>query len=207
MSNFARSAALTALALLLPSIAAAAATPVSAPQQVTIGELQRYIYAPSYPTWCYQAGEAARKMRVKPSTDPATMHAIMSANILNCANTTYAQQHASLWNTAVFAASAAALIAARNEPPAQAYQDATHAKNWSADIAGFTRADAGASGLNSSTPSMYRTNAGRINTDAVALLAAIQTAAASAPPSTPAPADALPAHAKGAPSPVPSAAH
>jgi len=181
MSNLARSAAVAILAALVPSIAAAVA-PISAPQQVATGELQRYIYAPSYPNWCMAAGEAARKMRVKPTTDPNTMHAIMNANVLQCANTPYARQHATLWNTAIFAASAAALIAARHEPPSQAFQDATHAKNWSATIAGFTRADAGASGLNSGTPSMYRTNAGRINSDAIALLAAIQAATASPAP-------------------------
>ena len=206
-----RTTAIIATLAVVPLAALAAPTPtpmstvpaiVTAPQSVTTKELQRYIYAPNYPVWCNTAGQAAREMRVKPTTDPKTMHGIMRANIVDCAGAPYAQQHPALWNTAVFAASAAALIAARHEAPAQAFQDATHAKNWSADIAGFTYADAGASGLNSSTPSMYRTNAGRINGDAVALLNAIQGQV----PQLASPADSLPAHAKGAPAAAPAAA-
>jgi hypothetical protein len=187
-------AALAAFAALLPTLAVAASS-ISAPQSVTTEELQRYIYQANYPTWCGAAGLAAREMRVKPTTDPKTLHGVMKANIAQCANTTYAQQHAALWNTAVFGAAAAALLAARHEPPAQALRDATQAKSWSADIVKFTHQPGAANmGPGTNTPSMYRTNAGRIHTDAVALINAIKasTSGGSTPAGT-APAHAAPA--------------
>lgn len=191
-------------AALLPSLGAAQST-ASVPQSVTTVELQRYIYAPAYPTWCGASGQAARDMRVNPTTDPVRLHAVMQANIEKCANTSFAKQNPPLWNTAVFAAAAAALLAARNEPAAQALQDATHAKNWSSDIAGFThQPGAGRPGPGSNLPSMYRTNAGRITTDAVALISALT---ASGPSATASP-DALPDHVPapaGAASPNPAA--
>jgi hypothetical protein len=183
MNHLHRIAILT-IAALSPSLAVAAG--MSAQQSVTTGELQRYIYQANYPTWCGAAGQAAREMRVKPTTDPKALHGVMKANIPQCANTPYAQQHPALWNTAVFAAAAAALLAARHEPAAEALRDATHAQNWSDDIVKYMRQPTGAAG----TPSMYRTNAGRIHSDAVALIASLKTEAAGAS----APSDALPAH-------------
>jgi hypothetical protein len=177
------------MAALLPAVTLAA-TAVSAPQSVKNSELQRYIYAPNYPTWCGAAHQAAMAMRVKPTTDPKTLHGVMKANIAECANTSYAKQHPQLWNTAVFAGAAAALLAARHEPPAHAVQDATHAKNWSADLINFTHSPgAGRPGPGNNLPSSYRTDAGRINNDAVALLNALQAASA-----TPASPDLLPDH-------------
>ncbi len=177
---------------LLPAVAIAAST-VSASQSVTTDELQRFIYQADYPTWCGAAGAAAREMRAKPSTDPKTMHGIMKANIPECANTSYAQSHPALWTTAVFGAAAAALIAARHETGAQALEDAHHAKTWSGDLAGFVHtpgpAMMGRPGA-STTPSMYRTNAGRINRDAIALISALKSSA-----SAPVPNDGLPEHA------------
>jgi hypothetical protein len=76
-----------------------------------------------------------------------------------------------------------AKIAARHEPAPAAIADAKHARNWSDDLAKMTR-DNG-----QGTPSTYRTNAGRINNDAIALLAAIKGAPA---------ADAFPAHVSNA---------
>jgi hypothetical protein len=163
----------------------------NANQGVTNTELQRYIYAPNYPTWCGAAGMAAREMRVKPTTDPKVLHGVMKANIAECANTSWVQQHPSVWNTAVFSASAAALLAARHEQPAHALRDATLAKNWSADLVSFThQPGAGQPGPGRNLPSAYRTNAGRINSDATTLIGAIQASAGN----TNASSDSLPTH-------------
>src|ERR1700722_9945920 len=99
-------AALVACIGLVPSFALAV-NAVSAPQSVTTDELQRFIYQANYPTWCGQSGQLARERRVKPTTDPKTMHAIMKANITECANTPYAQPHATPWTRAVCDASTA----------------------------------------------------------------------------------------------------
>ena len=202
-----RTSTLLSLAFLaLLSAVARAATAVSAPQSVTTEELQRYIYQASYPTWCGAANQAAMEMRVKPTTDPKTLHGVMKANITECANTPYAQQRPALWNTAVFGAAAAALLAARHEPAAAAIQDATHAKNWSADIVKFTHTPGPAhGGPSGNTPSMYRTNAGRINSDATALLAGLQKSGSAGSHG-----DGLPSHVSspgGTSSPHPSATH
>ena len=175
--KFVKAAALFAMLAWFPSLASAADH--MATQQVPTGELQRYIYQAQYPQYCLAANQAARDMRAKSSTDPATMHAIMKANIPECANLQQAQNNLPVFTTAVFAAAAAALIAARHEPPAQAVTDATHARNWGNDLAKLTR------NTQYGTPSMYRTNAGRIATDATALLAALNAAPAG---------DTLPAH-------------
>jgi len=186
------STTLLLFAFLAVPVSALAATGASVPQSVPTAELQRYIYQANYPNWCGAAGQAVREMRVKPSTDPKVMHGIMKANITECANTPYAQQHAAVWNTAVFGAAAAALIAARHETGAAAIQDATHAKNWSEDIVKFThQPGAGSGGPSQYTPSMYRTNANRMHGDAVALLAALKSSSSGATP------DALPAHVQG----------
>jgi hypothetical protein len=178
-----------ALITLLPSLGVAQ-TIVWAAHGVTAGELQKFIYSGIYPNWCGAAGQAAREMRVKPTTDPKVLHGIMKANITECANTSYAQQRAPLWNMAVFGAAAAALLAARHEPPGLALRDATHARNWSADIVKFTHNNPYAL-RNTNSPSMYRTGAYRMNQDAIALIAAINASMA-APPS-----DALPEHETG----------
>jgi hypothetical protein len=183
-------AAIAACIGLIPSLALAV-NAVSAPQSVTTDELQRYIYQADYPTWCGQSGQLARDLRAKPTTDPKTMHAIMKANIAECANTSYAQSHPALWTTAVFGAASAALLAARHETGAQAMKDAEHAKKWSSDLVNFVHqpgpAMMGRPGANT-TPSMYRTNAGRINRDAEALITALKSTASS----TTAPNDNLP---------------
>jgi hypothetical protein len=184
-------AALVACIGLVPSFALAV-NAVSAPQSVTTDELQRFIYQANYPTWCGQSGQLARELRVKPTTDPKTMHAIMKANITECANTSYAQSHPTLWTTAVFGAASAALLAARHETGAQALKDANHAKTWSGDLVGFVHqpgpARMGAPGAGT-TPSMYRTNAGRINRDAIALIDALKSSASGTAPN-----DSLPTH-------------
>jgi hypothetical protein len=183
-------ALIAAVTLLLPSAVLAAST-AAAPQGVTGGELQRYIYQAQFPSWCGDAGMVAREFRVKPSTDPKTLHNVMKTYIA-CANGSYAQNHPALWNTAIFGAAAAALLAARHEGSQTALRDATYAANWSQDIVNFThQPGAGNPGPGSNTPSMYRTNADRMHKDATALIAAFSKAHTS-----PAPLDtALPAHA------------
>ena len=156
------------LAALLPLPALAV---TYAPHGVSNVELQRFVYSPNYPNWCGSAGMAAREMRVKPTTDPSALHGIMKAAIVDCAEGSYAQSHQALWNTAVFGGAAAALLAARNEPPALALRDALHAKNWSADIVKFIYQRRTARASNQ--PSQYRTDAYRINQDASALVEAI----------------------------------
>lgn len=180
--------------------ASVAAQTTSTPQDVTTVELQRYIYQASYPTWCGSSQQAAAQMRVKPSTDPVFLHSVMKANITQCANTPYAQNHAALWNTAVFSAAAAALLASRNEPLPQAMVDAKHARNWSSDIAGFVHTTGpGVPGNGPNIGSVYRTNAGRIQSDADALIETYEAQASTG--SSP---DQLPDHV-GAPSPAPAA--
>lgn len=152
-----------------------AATSVSAPQEVPNGELQKFIYLGTYPTWCGDARVATQKMRANPSTDPAFLQEIMVATIQKCANTSYVLQRPPLWNQAVFAGASAALLAARHESPADAERDAMHAKNWSAEIVAFVhKPGPGHPGPGQNIPSALRTDAGRINRDADALLAALK---------------------------------
>lgn len=178
-----------AVFIALAVIPAAAAAQTSTPQDVTTGELQRYIYQASYPTWCGSSQQAAAQMRVKPTTDPAFLHSVMKANITQCANTSYAQNHAALWNTAVFSAASAALLAARHEPMPQAMVDAKHARNWSTDLAGFVHTTGpGVPGNGPNVGSVYRTNATRIQSDADALIETYEASASTGSP------DQLPDH-------------
>ncbi len=190
-------AAVAAFIGLIPSIALAVNS-VSAPQSVTTDELQRFIYQADYPTWCGQSGQLARELRAKPTTDPKTMHAIMKANISECANTSFGQSHPALWTTAVFGAASAALLAARHETGAQALKDADHAKKWSNDLVNFVHTPGpgmmGRPGANTQ-PSAYRTNAGRINRDADALIAALKGSASSTAPNDNLPEDVAAPHA------------
>jgi hypothetical protein len=167
-----------AVFLAAPSVALAV-TAYQATQNVTDVELQRYIYEMTFPSWCGDATVAAHDMRVNATTDPQKLHAVMKADIDHCANTSWVQERPAVWNTAVFSAASAALLAARYEPPAAALPDAASARDWSAIIAGFThQPGAGRPGPGMNMPSMYRTNAGRINKDAIALISAIQSSAA-----------------------------
>ena len=173
---------LLSLSPVIPALYAAAAL-AAAPQDVSDGELQRFIYMAAYPIQCGAAGDAARDMRVNTTTDPVKLHAVMQANIDQCANTQWVQQRPAVWNTAVFSAASAALLAARHEDPGQALSDATNAQQWSAVIAGFTRQSGpGRPGPGMDMPSMYRTNAGRIYRDATSLIGTLQSPAATPPP-------------------------
>jgi hypothetical protein len=166
-------------------------------QSVPTTELQRYIYQAKYPIWCGNATMTANQMRAKPSTDPKFMHEVMKANIAECANTQFAQQNPAVWNTAVFAAAAAALIAARHEEPPQSIRDATHAKKWSKVLVNFVhQPGAAVPGPGNNIPSMYRTDAGRMHNDAVALLGSLQTASTGMGPPDSEPDPVVPAPAK-----------
>ena len=178
----AAAAALTTLAVAVPQ------------QELTNGELQRFIYQPNYPTVCGAAAQAAREMRVKPTTEPAFLHRVMKANITECAATQWAEQHPPLWNTAVFGAAAAALLASRHEPPGEALRDARHAKDWAEDLMGYVhQPGAGMPGPGKNIPSMYRTDAGRIHRDALAIISSIQGSGEAAS----AGGDGLPRHLQG----------
>lgn len=167
--------------LMLPLLAFV--TSVSPPQEVPNGELQRFIYMGNYPTWCGEAQVLTRRMRVNPSTDPAFLREVMVATIQNCANTNHALQNAPLWNQAVFAGAAAALLAARHQSLSGALRDATYAKDWSAEIINFVhRPGPGRPGSGRNIPSQFRTDAGRINRDADTLIAAIHAASRSTQP-------------------------
>jgi hypothetical protein len=167
-----RLAALAALAAaLVPALAAALNNIYSAQQGVTTGELQRFIYAPTFPMVCGDAAQVAAQMRVHPASDPKTMHHVMKVYTA-CTKTRAAGSNSALWNTALFGAAAAALLAARHEPLPDSLTDAGYAKSWSEALVKFER------GYNSNQPSYYRTGADRMHTDAVALIAAIKAAPA-----------------------------
>lgn len=166
-----------ALPVLLMFPMLAFVTSVSPPQEVPNGELQRFIYMGRYPTWCGEAQVLVGKMRANPTTDPAFLHEVMVATIKNCANTQHALQNAPLWNQAVFAGASAALLAARHQSLSVALRDATYAKDWSAEVINFVhRPGPGRPGSGRNIPSNFRTDAGRINRDADAMIAAIHQA-------------------------------
>jgi len=157
------------LSLLLSSVAfGAIAPPYAAHQSVPDGELLRWIYTLTFPTQCPAAGQAVRNLRVKPTTSPTAMHATANA-FLECAKTDWAKAHNGLYNMSVFGAAAAALIAARHEPPAAALNDAHFAKKVSAAVASYTSPNS-----NYINPSKFRTEANQINADATALIAALK---------------------------------
>ena len=133
-------------------------------------------------------------MRVKPTTDPAALHKMIAA-FIKCAKSPYAANNGGLFNVAVFAGTAASLLAARHETGAAALADAQNALKGANLIEGYTRGTTAANrkAPNQNTPSMLLTNAGRMATDARALIATLQptvSAPAAAPvqfPATPVP--------------------
>ena len=143
-----------------------AASMKTIPQSVPNGELIRYVYNVTFPMGCDQAAQMARNLRFKPETDPATMHKVM-ASYMACANGPYGKGSYAVSNTATYAASAAALLAARQETGAQALQDAHFAKKASGVVLAYRH--------NNYTVSAYTTNASRINKDATALIAGLTT--------------------------------
>jgi hypothetical protein len=163
-----------------PLVAGAVAV-VPAPQKVAVAELQRDVYSASYPVWCGAAQQAASAMRFKPTADSEALRGVMVANITGCATTAHAYQHPGLWGKALFSAAAAALLAARSEPPHRALQDATHAQSWAALVANFTFESRPNGQPSGDDPLRYRTDAGRIESDAEALIAALRAGGAAVP--------------------------
>jgi hypothetical protein len=155
------SGAALATSLALPGLAASTTT---IPQSVPNGELIRFVYNVSFPMGCDQAAQMARNLRFKPATDPKTMHAVM-ASYMACANGPYGKASYAVSNTATYASSAAALLAARQETGSQALRDAHFAKKASGVVLGYRH--------NNYTVSVYTTNASRINKDATALIAGL----------------------------------
>lgn len=169
-------AILTALLVVLQLSPALAATSLYAAQQnVSNGELLRWIYNIPFPQQCPEASQTVKELRFKPTTDVATMQKTIKA-MLDCTNTNWAKAHVGLQNSAFFAAAAASLIAARQEPPKQALHDATFAEQISAALVKYTQQP------NEVLPSVYRTNSSRMNADAVALIPAIHAAHAGSSP-------------------------
>jgi hypothetical protein len=168
------------------TVAAALATgAVSAPQSIPDGELQRFIYNTQFPIACGKAQQASAKLRSRPSTAPADMHAAMEA-YKECFQSPTARNQAGLQNTSIYAYSAAALMAARHEPPPQSLTDAQMAAKGCGYVAGFTHETPYNIRISDNSPSVYRTNCSRIYQDAKTLAAAIQSASSSSPAAMPA---------------------
>ncbi|HMD01998.1 MAG TPA: hypothetical protein VKG44_03430 [Candidatus Baltobacteraceae bacterium] len=177
---------LAALTLALPlSAPAATADAISASQNVPTDELLRWVYQGQFPPECGAAQQVAANLRVKPTTDPGTMHKAMMEDIA-CGNSSFGQLHDGLATRALFGAAAAALLAARGEPMPAAARDAYFARDASRALVDYNRDVIGPA----DSPSVNRTNAGRLNADAIALLAALR--ADGAAPASPIPVPTLP---------------
>src|SRR5271165_1199579 len=176
-------AALAALALVLPaSVLAASSSAMMASQKVPNDEVLRWVYQVPFPVACGAAQRVAAGLRVKPTTDVATMHNAIKEYVA-CAKSPTGQHVAGLANGAFFGAAAAALLAARQETGQAAATDAFFARDVSQDLINYNRTPMG-----SSNPSVVRTNASRINADAVALIGVLGTSAPVTHPIPPAPA-------------------
>ncbi len=156
---------------------------VGAGQLITTGELQRIIWGSTFPNVCGDVRLAVNGMRAKPTTDPKAMHQFISV-VTKCGTSPFAAHYEGLYNMSVYTASAAALIAARNEGPKAAAGDAQFAIDASNIILGVGR---GPGGGYMNSP--YASNARRIGTDAQTLLTQLKSATP-APPAPPAPAPA-----------------
>lgn len=190
MNVVSRVLVIAAVAAMAQPAFAVSTVPASANQQVSNGELLRFTYNRFFPIECGDASQAAADLRSKPKSDAATMHNMMHV-YYGCANSVFGKKHPSVYNNAMFGFAAAALLAARHEGPPLQLKDANYAREVSNNLVNFTwQAGAGMYGSvqigNGETPSMLRTNAGRIHTDAKALIAALNAQPA-APAASPAP--------------------
>jgi hypothetical protein len=168
MKRFARSFA--TVAFLASGITAA-----NAMQQIPDGELQRFVYQTRFPVQCGDAGIAVSKMRQSPTTSPPTLHG-MIRTFVDCAKGPWSKSNGALFNTSVFAASAAALLAARHEHGLAATVDAHNALHGAKLITAYqsgTRPGLPSRTTNPYAPSPYITDANRIKTDAQELLAGL----------------------------------
>jgi hypothetical protein len=184
--------------MLLALPVAAAAAP-----KLSDAELQRFVYQSGFPPTCGSAKLAVNDMRVKPTTDPASLHAKIAAFIA-CAKSPYAANDGPLFNRSIFAAGAASLLAARHGAGAVALGDARNAQHAADLITGYTRGLTPAQrsvGVNKFEPSPLITDANRIGADATALIATLAGGgmpATTAVPGVPAfPATPVPGHGPG----------
>ncbi len=165
---------------------------VTAPQSVTKDDCSARIYEPNYPTWCGDAGQAAREMRVKPTTDPEFLHGVMKANIptVRTRRTRSSIRHCGRRPSSAPAAGGTTAQRA-DEGRRRLSQDATPAKSWSQDLINFQRTP----GYMATGPVRRRRRRciGRTpaasDKDAVALISAIKAHQSSAAAASP---DALP---------------
>lgn len=171
LSGLAAAAALSAL------LAAPASAMISNTGQGVPGdELLRFVYSRPFPIQCSDAGQAGRDLRANPSSDPAVLHAVMSV-YLSCANSPAGRHSAELYNNAMYGFAAAALLAARHESATAQSDDLRSAQTASRAIVEFYRSPRSFQGPQPVDPSIFRTNAGRIDADATALLTAIEAPA------------------------------
>lgn len=180
------------LRVVLAATAFAVPLAAAAGPNLSDGELQMFVWQSAFPVQCGSAQSSVREMRVDPTTDPTALHA-MAQTFIACADTPYAANAGALFNASVFAGAAASLLAARHETGAAALGDAENALKGAQLIAGYTRGTNAHPGSSKDAyvPSMLVTDAGRIGTDAQAVIAALGgTGAGRVPvtfPATPAP--------------------
>jgi hypothetical protein len=168
MKRFARSFATVALV-------AAGVSTASATQRISDGELQRFIYQSRFPVQCGDAGISVTKMRLSPTTTPATLHG-MIRTFVDCAKGPWSKNDGALFNKSVFAGAAAALLAARHEHGVAATVDAHNAIQGAHLITSYQHGVAPgrpSRGTNPYAPSPLITDANRIKSDAQALLATL----------------------------------
>jgi hypothetical protein len=104
----------------------------------------------------------------------------MIATFVECARGPWAASNGGLFNSAVFAASSASLLAARYETGSAAFSDAQNAAHGADLIVNYQhglRPGQSANMVNKYAPSAYLTDAGRIKRDATALIASLPPSA------------------------------
>lgn len=184
MSSFARTFVTAGLLLSTTSLAGAS-------ENVSDGELQRFVFQSHVPIQCGDAAVSVNRMRSNPTTDPAMLHAMIRA-FVDCAKSPWSTNDGPLFNTAMFAASSASLLAARHEDGLAASVDARNVVRGTQVISDYERGvDPGRSArrVNQFAPSPYITDANRIESDGKALVVALPPPADESLP----PSDAVPA--------------
>jgi len=162
----------------IPALALAAVVAAgTVPQHISPDELARLAYDARFPIGCGGATLAANGLRAKPTTDPARLREAAQA-FRDCATGPYGLGSNRIAIQSNFSAAAVLLIAARNEPPATARADAAEARALTQSIIAFRQPPGARGPLRDPDPSPLITDAGRINRDATALLAALNAAPA-----------------------------
>lgn len=151
-------------------------TTLSASQRVPDAELLRWVYVVPFPPDCAAAQQVAAELRVKPTADPSMMHKVLK-EYAACLNAPAGQRADALANSVLFGSAAAALLAARREPMPAAVSDAYLSRDTSKRLVDYN----GSNFAPDDAPAITRTNAHRMNVDAIALIAALPTGATAAP--------------------------